>query len=135
MFLDPSEDNAARLVARNIQGPVVMLNLLRFKSIADYRSYPDIAPDLTISGREAYDLYVAATLPLLEAGGGSLDFVGAGGHCFVGPEDERWDLAMLVRHPDIESFFGFADDPAYLATAGHRYAALEDSRLLPLSQR
>ncbi|MEM7323973.1 MAG: DUF1330 domain-containing protein [Actinomycetota bacterium] len=135
MFFDPSESNVKRLLARNIEGPVVMLNLVRFKSIADYREYPDIAPDLTVSGREAYDLYMAATLPLLEASGGSLDFVGAGGHCFVGPDDERWDLALLVKQASVESFFQFAENPDFLAGVGHRYAALEDSRILPLSQR
>lgn len=135
VFFDPSEENVKRLLARNIEGPVVMLNLVRFKSIADYRQYPDIAPDLTISGREAYDLYMAHTLPLLEASGGSLDFVGAGGHLFVGPTEERWDLALLVKQSSIESFFQFADDPAFMAGVGHRYAALEDSRILPLSQR
>ncbi|MEM9652422.1 MAG: DUF1330 domain-containing protein [Actinomycetota bacterium] len=135
MFFDPSESNVKRLLARNIEGPVVMLNLVRFKSIADYREYPDIAPDLTVSGREAYDLYMAATLPLLEASGGSLDFVGAGGHCFVGPDDERWDLALLVKQANVESFFQFAENPDFLAGVGHRYAALEDSRILPLSQR
>lgn len=135
VFFDPSESNVAKLLARNMEGPVVMLNLVRFKSIADYRSYPELAPDLTISGREAYDLYMANTLPLLEASGGSLDFVGAGGHCFVGPDDERWDLALLVKQASVERFFQFADNPEFQAGVGHRYAALEDSRILPLSQR
>jgi hypothetical protein len=30
---------------------------------------------------------------------------------------------------------GFASDPEYLAGVGHRTAALEDSRLLPLVER
>lgn len=135
VFLDPSDENITRLVARGIEGPVVMLNLVRFRPIADYRNYPELAPELPVSGREAYDAYMAHTLPLLNAGGGSLDFVGAGGHCFVGPTDERWDLALLVKQHSVQSFFDFADNAEYQAGIGHRYAALEDSRILPLSQR
>ena len=135
MYLDPSEQNAARLLERNLEGPVVMLNLVRFRSIADYRDYPDLAPDLPVAGREAYDLYIAHMLPLLEATGGSLDFVGAGGHCFIGPDDERWDLALLVRQASVQQFLSFGQDPEVLAGVGHRYAALEDSRLLPLGIR
>ena len=33
---------------------------------------------------------------------------------------------------DLESFLAFATEPAYLAGMGHRTAALEDSRQLPL---
>jgi hypothetical protein len=39
---------------------------------------------------------------------------------------------MLVRQRSVETFLAFATDAAYLAGLGHRTAALEDSRLLPL---
>ena len=39
---------------------------------------------------------------------------------------------MLVRQHSVDSFVAFAADDAYLAGLGHRTAALEDSRLLPL---
>ena len=60
-------------------------------------------------------------------------FVGEGGPCLIGPEGERWDMAMLVRQQSVESFLSFASNEGYLAGLGHRTAALEDSRLLPLS--
>jgi hypothetical protein len=43
-------------------------------------------------------------------------------------------MAMLVRQHSLASFMRFASDQAYLAGMGHRTAALEDSRLLPLAQ-
>ncbi len=46
---------------------------------------------------------------------------------------ERWDLAMLVRERSVEGFVAFASHAGYLAGLGHRTAALEDSRLLPLT--
>jgi len=45
---------------RGIAGPVVMLNLLRFRAIADYSASPELAPSLPISGAAAFDRYVIA---------------------------------------------------------------------------
>jgi hypothetical protein len=112
-----------------------MLNLLRFREIADYSGFPDLAPPESISGSAAYDRYVRHTLPFLAASGGSVGFYGTGGHTFVGPPDESWDRVMLIRQANLEAFFAFASDPEYLAGVGHRTAALEDSRLLPLVER
>ena len=135
MHLDPVDENVARLLERRLSGPVTMLNLLRFRETADYGGHPDLDPGHPISGRDAYDRYIEHTLPFLEASGGSLLLLGDGGHVFVGPPDERWDLVMLVRQASIEDFFAFAGDEAYLSGIGHRTAALIDSRLLPLVER
>ena len=40
----------------------------------------------------------------------------------------------LVRQRSVEAFLSFASHSDYLAGIGHRTAALEDSRLLPLQQ-
>ena len=67
MHLEPSDKNARRLFERGIEGPVTMLNLLRFREEADYAELPQLAPPSPISGRAAYDLYVRHTLPFLHA--------------------------------------------------------------------
>jgi len=103
--------------------------------VADYSRSPELAPPSPISGRDAYDRYVRHTIPFLDATGGSIEFYGAGGHYFVGPSDERWDLVMLVRQASVDDFLAFASNPAYLAGIGHRTAALADSRLLPIVER
>ncbi len=59
-------------------------------------------------------------------------FLGRGGAFLIGPSDERWDAALLVRQSSVGAFMAFASDPEYMAGIGHRIAALEDSRLLPL---
>jgi len=135
MHLDPTDANVRHLLAREVEGPVVMLNLLRFRATADYSADPALAPAEPISGRDAYDRYIEHTLPFLHASGGAVELLADGGHWFVGPEEERWDLALLVRQHSLESFFAFASDEGYLAGIGHRTASLEDSRLLPLVAR
>jgi uncharacterized protein (DUF1330 family) len=131
-YLDVTQEAGAALFRRQIQGPVVMLNLLRLRDIADYSSNPDIAPDEPISGREAYQKYIDLTLPFLTATGGEIMFLGDGGQYLIGPQDEHWDLVMLIRQNSLQDFLSFSANEDYQIVLGHRTAALEDSRLLPV---
>jgi hypothetical protein len=74
------------------------------------------------------------TLPHLQKAGGEVLFYGKGGQFLIGPTDERWDAAMLVRQSSVASFMAFATNREYMSGMGHRVAALEDSRLLPLTE-
>ncbi len=131
-YLEPTQESGRAFFTRNISGKIVMLNLLRFRRVADYSATPHLAPADPISGEEAYRLYLEHTLPHLTKSGGELLFLGKGGAFLIGPSDERWDAAMLVRQSSVGAFMAFASDPEYMAGIGHRTAALEDSRLLPL---
>lgn len=131
-YIDPTQAAGQAFIARNIAGEIVMLNLLRFRAVADYSATPALAPEAPITGGQAYERYVAHTLPLLRAAGGDLVFKAAGGAFLIGPPDTGWDLVMLVRHRSVSDFLSFADNDAYLAGIGHRVAAVVDSRLLPL---
>ena len=132
VYLEPTQESGREFFMRGITGPVVMLNLLRFREVADYSAAPHLAPETPISGAEAYRRYIEHTLPHLEKSGGSLLFLGQGGNFLIGPTDERWDAAMLVRQSSVEAFMAFASNAEYLAGIGHRLAAIEDSRILPL---
>jgi len=133
-YLEPTREAGRAFFARGIEGSVVMLNLLRYRETADYSASPGLAPPEPISGEAAYRLYMEHTLPHLEKSGGALLFFGRGGPFLIGPADERWDAAMLVRQASPAAFLAFASNEAYLAGIGHRTAALEDSRLLPLEE-
>jgi hypothetical protein len=133
-YLEPTQDSGRAFMMRKIIGEVVMLNLLRFRDIADYSATPQLAPALPIGGAEAFQRYIDHTLPFLRESGGDLLFLGQGGGLLIGPQNERWDLAMLVRQKSVESFLAFASHGPYLTGIGHRTAALEDSRLLPLTE-
>jgi len=131
-YLEPTQESGAAIFGRNISGEVVMLNLLRFKETADYSEHPDLAPEAPISGREAFQKYIDHTMPFLTESGGALSFLGNGGRFLIGPEDEQWDVVMLVRQSSLASFMAFASNTEYLAGMGHRTAAVLDSRLLPI---
>ena len=133
-YLEASQEGGRSLFSRNITGEVVMLNLLRFRKEADYTKFPELSAPHTLTGREAYQKYIDHTLPLLRKSGGDILFLGEGAHYLIGPFEESWDMVMMIRQNSLKDFMAFADDPEYLAGIGHRYAALEDSRLLPLTQ-
>ena len=133
-YLEPTQESGRTFIKRQMQGNVVMLNLLRFREIADYSATPELAPATPISGADAFQRYIDHTLPYLRETAGELVFLGAGGAFLIGPEAERWDMVMLVRQQSAESFLAFASHQAYLAGIGHRTAAVIDSRLLPLTE-
>jgi hypothetical protein len=66
-----------------------MLNLLRYRTTADYSKTPDLAPESPISGESAYRLYLKHTLPHLEQSGGEVLLYAQGGEFLIGPGDER----------------------------------------------
>lgn len=133
MYIDPTPEAARAFFSSAEEGPVVMLNLLRFREYADYSAAPKLAPDEPITGARAYRRYMAHAAPFVEAAGGEVLFSGTGGANLIGPSDERWDHVLLVRYPSANAFRKFTSDPGYLAGLGHRSAALADSRLLPLT--
>ncbi len=133
-YLEPTQESGREFFTRGITDSVVMLNLLRYRSIADYSGTPHLNPGSPITGEAAYRLYMKHTQPYLERSGGSVIFFGRGGRFLVGPEEERWDAALLVRQESPSAFLAFASNQDYLSGVGHRTAALEDSRLLPLQE-
>ncbi|MGY6650483.1 DUF1330 domain-containing protein [Wenyingzhuangia sp. IMCC45574] len=116
------------------KGKIVMLNLLKFKPTADYTNLELLKPNQEISGEEAYQLYLKKTLPELEKAGSRIIYYGKSNHFLIGPESEKWNAILVVEHESVVKFMEFAQNKEYLKNAGHRTAALEDSRLLPSTQ-
>lgn len=107
--------------------PVVMLNLLRFRDVAEYQD--DAQP--TCSGRDAYlERYGPAAFEQVRAVGGELVWAGSAKGSLIAPAGEVWDEVLLVRYPSIEAFVAMTSEPAYVECARHRTAALTDSRLI-----
>lgn len=133
-YLHATQEAGKAFYLRQLPGPISMLNLLKFRDTADYSEHPELAPSSTLSGKEAYQLYMDHTLPFLKNAGSKLIFYGKGGPFLIGPEHEGWDAVLIVRHKSTAKFLEFATNQAYLEGAGHRTAALADSRLLPMEE-
>lgn len=134
-YIDVSPDAGRKFYQDfNGKGRVVMVNLLKFRKIADYSKAEGLRPQESISGEDAYALYMQHTLPHLKEAGSRVLYFGKCGNFLIGPTTKSWDAVLLVEHESVQKFIAFAQNEAYLKTAGHRTAALEDSRLLPTSQ-
>ncbi len=131
-YLVPTDESFMAVLGQGIEGPVTMLNLLRFRSVADYSASPELAPKQAITGAAAYRRYIDAASAVVASAGGEVSLLGVGGAFIIGPMDERWDAVLIVKQESLEAFEAFTSDPNYLAVAGHRSAALEDSRILPI---
>ena len=99
--MDDLDDLAAGRVAQLLEGveeghPIVMINLLRYRSQADYRGAAGVEP---CSGREAYKRYAAQAIRLIKAVDGEVMWRGSGKAVIIGEPGERWDKAILVRLP------------------------------------
>jgi len=108
-----------------------MLNLLRFKEIADYSNFENLKPKKSISGIEAYELHLKNINPILENSGSKILCKGNSSKFVIGPKNEIWDLVLLVEHESVTKFMEFSNSKDFLKLSGHKTAALEDSRLLP----
>jgi uncharacterized protein (DUF1330 family) len=125
--IEPTQQQLQALLASTSEGPIVMVNLLRF---AEQASYPDGFDAEPCTGVEAYTRYAAAAQHFLEKVGGAPIWGAPAQSIVIGPSDEAWDVAFCVRYPSRQAFVDMALDPDYLAITPHRTAALADSRLI-----
>ncbi len=123
--IEPTPEQFAALAASEDDGPVQMLNLLRFKDLAD-----GIDGDDALSGAEAYARYGAAVAPFLERVGGRVVVALATVESVIGPVPGEWDMVLVVQYPSRRAFISMITDPDYLAIHQHRAAGLADSRLV-----
>ena len=106
--LVPNPDALQAFMTNPDGGPVVMLNLLKFK------------PD---GGAEAYGRYSAAVSKMVEARGGRILYAGRAQELLVG--DESWDAIALVEYPSRKALIEMTLSPEYQAIHADREAGLE----------
>ncbi len=104
-------------------GPVVMVNLLKFKELTGAGE----------PGRAAYERYGRAVLPILTEIGAKVLWLGAVKQVFIGADRDRWDEVLLVEYPSRKAFLSMISRPDYMKIHKDREDALEDSALLATS--
>jgi hypothetical protein len=110
---------AMQLATSTADGPIYMLNLLKYRPVADYGGPGE--PGVT--GREADCRY--APLDLVLAGGAALCFVAE-----VVAGRDGWDRVCVLRYPSRQSFIGLASGAEYRERQVHREAVLERFTIL-----
>lgn len=107
-------------------GPVVMVNLVRFR---------EQSLDGNGSGWDAYSRYSKGDMPLLKKVGGTIIWAGTVEGVSVGDlGDGRWDWVVLARYPSRAAFLEMMTSPEYAAINVDRENGVEDHVILAANQ-
>ena len=102
------------------EGPICMVNLLKFKEKAEYED----GRDTDLTGREAYALYEEGVKKLLQEIGGGIGFEGDVERLALGEVEELWDVVALAVWPSRGAMFEVMQSPDMQAISVHRSAGL-----------
>ena len=117
----PNEEQINGFLENPEIGPISMVNLLKYKEKAIY----DDGRDTDLSGEEAYGLYAAEVINLVEKYGGEFLFAGKVNRLMLGEVDEMWDSIAIAKYPNRKAMFEMTMDPEYQKIHVHRDAGLE----------
>ena len=123
----PKELNADLLRSLPDAGPVVMVNLVKYKLHS---------ADGNGSGQDAYERYSRAVVPsLLRGVGGRVLWSGrAEGAAFGDPDATYWDHVVLVWYPSRQAFLDMVTSPAYAEANVHRENGVDDHIILATTE-
>jgi uncharacterized protein (DUF1330 family) len=105
MPVDPRGQDLKQYVNQDPGGPVVMLNLLKYRP----------------GGEPSYRAYSTALAEYL--------YVGDCSTVLVAPSGWDWDAVLIVRYPSRHAFSAMVRDPAYQAVTHLRTEALTEAVL------
>ena len=122
----PNKAQFLELAQAPDDGPVVMLNLLKFKARAD---------GAETSGAGEYAKYGEAAVQMVEARGGRVLWMGSADQVLIGDADESWDSVALVQYPSRKDFLEMVSTPEYEQAHTHRESGLERTVLIACTER
>jgi uncharacterized protein (DUF1330 family) len=118
--VQPTREQVLAFLQSGQEGPIVMVNLLKFRERAEYED--GRASELT--GQEAYRIYAAGMKKLLEARGGRFVFSGTVRNLLLGEVESLWDVVGLAEYPSPAVMIEIATSPEFHAIEVHRVAGL-----------
>ncbi len=114
----PEPEQIEELLQGPAEGPVVMVNLLRFKKEAD-------APDEGLTGEQAYGRYGAQMVQWVTSQGARLIWSGRVDSMVIGDTDEYFHAIALMEYPSRAEFLRIIGDPRVAEYSVHRTAGLD----------
>jgi len=126
-YVDPTKETFAAFRDNDRDGPIHMLNLVRFRENA---AYPD---GRDVTGAQAYAAYGRESYPVFSKLGGRIVWRGGFELMLIGPTEEKWDECFIAEYPSVSAFVEMVRDPVYREAVKHRQAAVIDSRLIRMT--
>ncbi len=124
VFNDVYPCEAAQIEAlreKGPDGPVFMVNLLKFKDRAEYED----GRATTLTGREAYQIYGRAVTDILPKFGGRAVFAADVTFLSLGRVEELWDEIAIAAYPQRADMVRMSFSPEWREASVHRTAGLK----------
>ncbi|MEJ6591637.1 MAG: DUF1330 domain-containing protein [SAR86 cluster bacterium] len=116
----PSEEQIKGFFSPGADGPIYMLNLLKFKEKAEYED----GRETDFTGAQAYALYSAAVSKILTNLGGGGMFNAKVERLMLGEVEEMWDSVAIAMYPSRQAMIEMMQSAEYQAIHHHRSAGL-----------
>lgn len=116
-----SAEQIAAMQEDGPEGPIYMVNLLKFKEKAEYAD----GRETDLSGREAYQLYGQAVAKIIQDYGGFVCFAADVTHLSLGQVDDLWDEVAIACYPSRRQLFEMSTSSEWQEAAVHRTAGFE----------
>ncbi len=107
--------------AKGPDGPIFMVNLLKFKEKAEYED----GRETGLTGRDAYMIYGREVTKLLPKFGGQAVFAGDVTFLALGQVEELWDEVAIATYPDRAALWKMSTSPEWREISVHRTAGLK----------
>lgn len=120
----PNPEQFQQLAKTPDEGPVVMLNLLKYREHAEGEES---------SGAHAYAKYGEAAVRLINETGGRLLWRARADQILIGDPTEDWDTVLLVEYPSRKAFLEMVSRPDYMESHEHREAGLQRTIVIACS--
>jgi len=117
----PNDEQMAGFLEGDIDSPIEMVNLLKFKDKAEYED--GRATEMT--GEEAYAIYAMEVQEHLKKVGGKSIFFGTVERLMLGEVEELWDWVAIAKYPSRKAMLKMMSDPGYQESEKHRSAGLK----------
>ena len=118
--LTPNEQQIKEFTEGDIDTPIYMVNLLKFKEKAEYED----KRNTDLSGEEAYAIYGMEVIEHLKKVGGETIFSGVVSRLMLGEVEELWDWIAIARYPSRKAMLKMITDPSYLESEKHRLSLI-----------
>lgn len=118
-YLDATPEQIKAFMGLPVDGPLKMLNLLKFKPVVNATGK---------SGEETYKEYLKAAEPFFVQVNARILFQGEANFSIIGPTEKEWDKVLIVEYASRQDFISMVTAEGYPAHI--RKEALEDSRLI-----
>ena len=133
MPIEPTQEQIETIAARaggSDDGPVVMLNLNRYRERAAYEGEVPGGVSGDVSGREAYERYGEVAQSTLARVGARIAWYSRPEQTVIGDETDRFDEVIAVWYPSRSAFVELATAAEVLPALAHRRAGLERAALI-----